>query len=64
MQQTPVAQSSRMKREKKYEAGATAINPNWPPLNTDEKRRVWNFYLTVNAWAHTRLAWPENKKEL
>ena len=29
-------------------AGATAINPNWPPLNTD-KKRVWNFYLTVNA---------------
>ena len=37
------------KRKKvKSEAGATAINPNWPPLNTDRKKRVWNFYLTVN----------------
>ena len=38
---------------KNEEAGAIAINPNWPPLNTDEKKRVKNFYLKVNGSAYT-----------
>ena len=49
---------------KNEEAGATAINPNWPPLNTDEKKRVKNFYLKVNSSAYTANIYSQSPVEV
>ena len=52
------------KSRKNEEAGATAINPNWPPLNTDEKKRVKNFYLKVNSSAYTANIYSQSAVEV
>ena len=49
---------------KNEEAGAIAINPNWPPLNTDEKKRVKNFYLKVNGSAYTANIYSQSTGEV